>query len=285
MAVTAEAEPTQPDVAAREPVIRLVGIQKAFGDGGVILDGVDLDVYPNETLVIIGRSGTGKSVTLRHVIGLLEADEGEVYVFGQNLAELTKKELKRLRLKIGYLFQSGALINWLTIAENLALPLREHSPELTDDEIEAKVLEKLRLVEMAGAAEKYPAEISGGMRKRGGLARATILEPAIILYDEPTSGLDPVIATSIDELVIHTREALGVTQVVVTHDMESAYRIADRIAMLYEGKIIALGTPDEIRGHSSSIVQQFINGSSKGPITDMTEEGEDADKDEPKPSP
>ncbi len=248
------------------PVIRLRGLRKSFGDF-VVLDGVDLDVRPRETLVIIGRSGTGKSVTLRHIMGLLEPDEGEVFVFGRNLASLDIKQIKKLRLRIGYLFQSGALLNWMTIGENVALPLLEHSPGLSDAEVHKRVMEKLRLVEMENAVDKLPSQISGGMKKRGGLARSIILEPEIILYDEPTSGLDPVMASAINDLVIHTREVLGVTQVVVTHDMESAYRIADRVAMLYEGKIIALGTPEEIKRHENPIVQQFITGNSHGPIT------------------
>jgi len=250
------------------PIIRLVGLHKRFGEH-VVLDGVDLEVRPRETLVIIGRSGTGKSVTLRHIMGILDPDAGEVHVFGKKLSTLTPRETKKIRLRIGYLFQSGALINWLTIGENVALPLLEHSPGLSPKEVEERVTEKLRLVEMQDAVDRYPPEISGGMKKRGGLARAVILDPEIILYDEPTSGLDPVLASAINELVIHTREVLGVTQLIVTHDMESAYRIADRIAMLYEGKIIALGSPEEIRAHPDLVVRQFITGSSTGPITNQ----------------
>jgi phospholipid/cholesterol/gamma-HCH transport system ATP-binding protein len=254
-----------------KPVVKLVGVYKSFGNFKV-LDGVDLEIFPRETLVIIGQSGTGKSVTLRHIIGLLEPDGGKVEVFGRDLSTLNSKEIKELRRRIGYLFQSGALINWMTIEDNVALPLQERDPKLPATEVHKRVLEKLRLVNMENALHKFPSDISGGMKKRGGLARAIILEPEIILYDEPTSGLDPVIAATVDELVNHTRNTLGVTQVVVTHDMESAYRIADRIAMLYQGKIIAIGTPDEIRSHPDPLVQQFITGSSKGPITSGTEE-------------
>ena len=248
------------------PVVELASVYKSFGDFKVH-DGVDLEIDPRETLVIIGQSGTGKSVTLRHIVGLLAPDSGTVKVFGRDLSTLTDTELKEFRLRIGYLFQSGALINWMRIEDNVALPLQERHPKLPAAEIRQRVLEKLRLVNMETALEKFPAEISGGMKKRGGLARAIILDPEIILYDEPTSGLDPVIAATVDELVNHTRDTLGVTQVVVTHDMESAYRIADRIAMLYQGKIIALGTPEEIRSNSNPLVQQFITGSSKGPMT------------------
>ncbi len=256
--------PSSPD---QKPVIELIDVHKNLS-GLWVLRGVHLEVYPRETMVIIGRSGTGKSVTLRHIVGLMGPDQGEVRVLGKNLAGLSTRELEELRLRIGFLFQSGALINWFTIRENVALPLLEHRRHMKASEVEKRVLEKLRLVEMEGAVNKYPAQISGGMKKRGGLARAVILDPEVILYDEPTSGLDPVMAATINELVVHTRDALGVTQVVVTHDMESAYRIADRIAMLFDGKIIALGTPEEIKKHPDPIVQQFITGSSKGPITD-----------------
>ena len=255
-----------------DAVIELEDVYKALG-GSPILRGMNLSVRPGETLVIIGLSGTGKSVTLRHIVGLMPPDSGVVRIFKQDLATKSRAELRALRLHMGYLFQSGALINWMTIRENVALPLIEHRPRWSAEEMNEKVLEKLRLVNMEDAADKYPFEISGGMKKRGGLARAIVLEPEIVLYDEPTSGLDPVIAASIDDLVIHTREALGTSQVVVTHDMDSAYRIADRIAMLWEGRIVAIGNPDEIRGHPDPLVQQFINGRSEGPITDkLTEE-------------
>jgi phospholipid/cholesterol/gamma-HCH transport system ATP-binding protein len=168
---------------------------------------------------------------------------------------------------MGYLFQSGALLNWMTIGENVELPLREHRRRMSAAEREEKVREKLDLDEMEPARHKYPAEVSGGMKKRAALARAIVLEPEIILYDEPTSGLDPVIANTINDLIVHTREVLGATQIVVTHDMESAYRIADRIAMLYEGKIIEAGSVEEIRSSKNPVVQQFITGNTKGPLS------------------
>jgi len=250
-----------------KPVVELEGVYKSF-QGAQVLRGVDLEIFPRETLVIIGRSGSGKSVTLKHIVGLLAPDQGRVRVFGEDLSGVDYQELLAIRLKIGYLFQSGALLNWMTIEDNVALPLREHRRKLSVREVEKRVREKLELVELGGAGKKHPGEISGGMKKRAGLARAIILDPEIILYDEPTAGLDPVMASTINDLVIHTREVLRVTQVVVTHDMESAFRIADRIAMLFEGRIIATGSPQEIKTSKDPIVQQFITGSSRGPITD-----------------
>ncbi|HAK97360.1 MAG TPA: ABC transporter ATP-binding protein [Planctomycetes bacterium] len=241
-------------------------VWKAF-NGTPVLAGVTLGIEEGETLVIIGRSGTGKSVTLKHIIGLMAPDRGRVHVFGRDIATLSRRELLAMRLKIGYLFQGGALLNWLTVAENVALPLREHRHELQDGEIARIVREKLDIVEMLPARDKYPSEISGGMQKRAGLARAIVMDPSIILYDEPTSGLDPVMSGAINQLVRRTQQVTGATQLVVTHDMASAYAIADRIAMLYEGRIIAAGTPAEIRECADPVVAQFIRGDPSGPIT------------------
>lgn len=248
-----------------DAVVELVGVERAF-EGHPVLRGVDLEIVPRETLVIIGRSGTGKSVLLRHITALEKADAGAVRVFGEDVGLVGKRRLRAIRQRLGLLFQSGALLNWMTIEENVALPLTHHRPNLSREEVEARVVDKLRLVGMESARAKMPGEISGGMKKRAALARATILDPDLVLYDEPTSGLDPVIASTINELIRRTNEALGTTQVVVTHDMESAYSIADRIAMLYEGRIIALGTPTEIREWSDPIVQQFIRGATDGPL-------------------
>ncbi len=249
-----------------QSIIELTGVHRSF-NGSPVLRGVDLSVREGETLVIIGRSGTGKSVALKHIMGLMLPDRGTVAIFGKDLATLPQRQLLAMRLRIGYLFQGGALLNWLTIAENVALPLREHRPELSDLEIQTIVAKKLEVVEMLPARGKLPSEVSGGMKKRAGLARAIVLDPAIILYDEPTSGLDPVMAASINKLVCHTREVTGATQVVVTHDMESAYTIADRIAMLYRGRIIAVGTPRAIKKTDDPVVRQFISGDPEGPIT------------------
>ena len=247
-------------------VVDLKNVEKSFGEEKV-LRGLDLQVRGRETLVIIGKSGSGKSVTIRHIVGIEAPDAGQVLVFGQDLSALGKRERNRIRLRMGYLFQSGALLNWMTVAQNVELPLLEHRRDLRAADRKKLVLEKLRLVEMEDAAEKYPDEISGGMKKRAALARAVILEPEIILYDEPTSGLDPVIANTINDLIIQTAKTLAPTQIVVTHDMESANRIGDRIAMLYEGKIIAIGTPAEVKSSKDPIVHQFITGATEGPLS------------------
>jgi phospholipid/cholesterol/gamma-HCH transport system ATP-binding protein len=248
-----------------EVPVELFGVKKSFGNHPV-LRGVDLSARARETLVIIGRSGSGKSVTLRHIVGIEDQDSGRVKVFGTDLKTASKAQLHEIRSRIGFLFQSGALLNWMNIEENVALPLIEHDRKIPPEQVEKRVLQKLRLVGMESARKKLPSEISGGMKKRAALARATILDPDLVLYDEPTSGLDPVIANTINDLINRTKQALGTTQIVVTHDMESAYRIADRIAMLYEGQIVALGTPGEIQTSTNPVVKQFINGQTDGPL-------------------
>jgi len=248
-----------------EEVMRLENLQIRLG-GVPILRGLDLSIFKGETFVIIGRSGTGKSVTLKNILGLLRPDEGRVIIYGQDMTGLPEKQYAEVRKKFGVLFQSGALINWLSVGENVALPLREHTG-LDEQEIRFRVKEKLDLVDMGDAIGKMPSEISGGMKKRAGLARAIILDPQIVLYDEPTSGLDPVLSNQINELVLRMQETLGITSVVVTHDMQSAYMIGDRICMLYDGRIIQTGTRDEIRNTDDSVVRQFIHGETKGPIT------------------
>ncbi len=251
-------------------IIEIKGLWKSF-NGTPVLQGVDLDVRKGETLVIIGRSGTGKSVTLKNIMGLLMPDRGTVKVFGTDIASLNRKEILKLRLKIGYLFQNGALLNWMSIGDNVTLPLLEHKPELSKEAMRRIVEKKLEIVELDNAGDKFPSEISGGMKKRAGLARAIVMDPEIILYDEPTSGLDPVMAGSINELVRHTQNVTSATQLVVSHDMDSAFSIADRIAMLYQGRIIALGTPEELKRHDDPVVQQFISGNPDGPITNKQE--------------
>lgn len=237
-------------------MIRLQNIHKSFG-ATQVLHGIDLHVKKGETLVIVGPSGTGKSVTLQHTLGLLHPDEGEVLIDGADLSSAKGKELKRLRDKFGVLFQSGALINWLSVGDNIALPLMERT-KLRDKEIAEKVNHVLTLVGMEGVENKMPSEISGGMKKRAGLARAIVTDPEIILYDEPTSGLDPVLSRKIDKLITDLKRKLKITSIVVTHDMISAFAMADKIAMLHGGKVIEEGTVKEFRNSTNPIVQEFI---------------------------
>ncbi len=245
-------------------MIELKGVCKVLG-GEPVLDGLDLRIERGETMVIIGRSGCGKSVTFKHMVGLIRADSGTVTVDGVEVGSLDKRGLFELRKKFGVLFQSSALINWLSVFGNVALPLREHT-RLRPAEIRDIVMEKLSLFDLQDHADKMPSDLSGGMRKRVGLARAIVRDPQIILYDEPTTGLDPVMASRINRLIIDVKQKLGVTSVVVTHDMTSAYTVADRIAMLYRGRIIEVGSPDEIRNTSNPVVRQFIEGNTEGPM-------------------
>lgn len=230
-----------------------------------VLDGVTLDIRKGESIVIIGQSGTGKSVLLKHLVRLIEPDAGAIYFDGQNIADLSGKDLIAMRRRFGLLFQSAALFDSLTVAENVGLGLRE-SRSLDDDQIEEVVYSRLELVGLAGAAEKYPAELSGGMRKRVGLARAIATNPEVLLYDEPTTGLDPITADVINDLIVELNHKLNVTSVAVTHDMSSAFKIADRIVMLFGGKIVFDGSPDQARRTDNPIVRQFITGSANGPI-------------------
>lgn len=239
-------------------MIQLVDVHKAFGPKEV-LKGFSLEVPVGETMVIIGYSGTGKSVAIKHIVGLLTADSGDVLVDGEEVSELRRDSLSRLRSKIGYVFQFAALFDSLTIGENVAMALK-HDRTLTDLEIRKKVSESLALVDLPDVESKYPAELSGGMRKRVGIARAIVKRPKYLLYDEPTTGLDPVTSAVIDQLMIRMRETLGVTGVVITHDMRSAYAVGTRIAMLYEGRVRQTGTVAEIQQTTDPIVRQFIEG-------------------------
>ncbi|HEY3220170.1 MAG TPA: ATP-binding cassette domain-containing protein [Gemmatimonadales bacterium] len=238
-------------------MIEFQDLQKGF-DGKEVLRGLSLRIRDGETVVIIGYSGTGKSVALKHIVGLLHPDAGDVIVDGHAVSTLDRDGLTALREGIGYVFQFAALFDSLTVAENLALGLRRR--RVSADEIEDRVREALALVDLSGTEDRMPAELSGGMRKRVGIARAIALRPRYILYDEPTTGLDPVTSAVIDRLMVRTREHLGVTGVVVTHDMRSAYTVGDRIAMLYEGRIRQVGTVAEIQETEDSVVRQFIEG-------------------------
>jgi phospholipid/cholesterol/gamma-HCH transport system ATP-binding protein len=245
-------------------VIVLENVHKKFGQRE-ILRGLTVEIPRGETVCLIGGSGTGKSVTLKHIMRLLEPDEGKIILDGVDISHIHGTPLVEARKKLGVLFQSAALLQWLTIGENVALPLRENT-NLPEAEIEKRVNEILNLLQIPHAKDLFPNQISGGMQKRAGLARAVVMKPQVILYDEPTSGLDPVKTALVDEMILDMQEKLNVTQVVITHDMTSAYRISDRIAMLYEGRVIQYGTPDEIRNTTHPIVRQFIEGLTKGPI-------------------
>ncbi len=241
-------------------MIEFKDVHKSFDDK-VVLDGVTLTVNDGETMVIIGQSGTGKSVFLKHIVGLLEPDSGSVEVDGRVVHELGRNALMDLRSTIGYVFQFAALFDSMNVRDNLALGLERRG--IPEREIEVRVKDALTLVGLSGTEETMPAELSGGMRKRVGIARAIALKPRYILYDEPTSGLDPVTSAMMNELMIRTREKTGVTSIVVTHDMNSAYIVGDRIAMLYRGKIRQQGTVDEIRRSHDPVVRQFIEGRSE----------------------
>jgi phospholipid/cholesterol/gamma-HCH transport system ATP-binding protein len=244
-------------------VIRIRGLRKKLGSRWV-LDGVDLDIPEGKTLVVMGRSGTGKSVLLKHIIGLMQPDAGTIEVDGDPIVGVPTNELNRVRKRFGMLFQSAALFDSLSVGENVALPLREHT-KLTDAEIRHKVAERLDWVGLEGVEDTVPASLSGGMRKRVGLARALAMDPAYILYDEPTTGLDPIMSDVINRLIRSLQARIGVTSVVVTHDLRSAYHVGDVMAMLNQGHVVFTGTPDEARSTSDPFVHQFIEGSSEGP--------------------
>ena len=257
-----------------QPVIRVVNLVKRF-EGRAVLNGINLEVHKGRTLVIMGGSGCGKSTLLRHMIASMWPEEGYVEMFGRNLGEMDDRELDKTRKRFGILFQSGALFNSMTVGENIALPLREHS-SLDDHTIEVMVRMKLELVGLRHAVDLMPSEISGGMKKRAGLARAMALDPEILFYDEPSAGLDPVTSAEIDQLMMDLTQKLGVASVVVTHEMDSAFRIADRMIMLDGGKVLKAGPRSEFEAirdaaptgeTTHDLIRQFLRGDSDGPIT------------------
>ena len=260
---------SQADISYRpmlaENAVELCDLTKQLG-ARAVLDGVNLAILKGETMSVIGGSGAGKSVMLKHIVGLMKPDRGCVKVNGTIVSNGDREALEAARRKIGFCFQGSALLNSLSVFENVALPLREHET-LGEDEIRKRVEEKLALVGLADAGVKLPAEISGGMKKRVGLARAVIRNPEIILYDEPTAGLDPVMGTAINDLILDMQKKLNVTSVLVTHDMSSTFRVSNRIAMLVKGRIVKLGTPAEFRASDDPMIQQFIYGESEGPLT------------------
>lgn len=245
-------------------MIKIIELYKAFGSKQV-LKGVNLTVEKGESMVVIGGSGSGKSVLIKHIIGILRPDSGDVLIDGINIGKLKEKELYQVRKKFGMLFQGAALFDSLRVWENVGFALLRER-KYTEKQVKEIAIEKLRLVGLVGVEDLMPAELSGGMRKRVGLARAIAHGPEIILYDEPTTGLDPIMADAINDLIIEMKKKLNVTSVTITHDMHSAYKIADRIAMLYDGKILEIGTPEEIKASENPYVRQFITGSAIGPI-------------------
>jgi len=245
-------------------MIQIVDLHKSFG-GKKVLDGVNLDIQRGETVVIIGQSGSGKSVLIKHMIGILKPDKGEIYIDGTEICCLSEDDFYKLRKRFGMLFQGAALFDSLTVGQNVAFGLERYRV-FSEEEKTKAVRESLAMVGLRGIETLMPHELSGGMKKRVGLARAIAYGPEIILYDEPSTGIDPIRADAINDLIIQMQREMGVTSVVITHDMVSAYKIADRIAMLYEGKIIQEGTPEEIKKTQNEVVQQFIHGMAKGPI-------------------
>ncbi len=239
-------------------MIEVRDLQKSFGTQKV-LDGVSFRIENGESVVIIGRSGGGKSVLLKHLIGLIQPDAGEVLIDGENIGPLNERQLLRVRRKFGMVFQGAALFDSLTVAENVAFGLRRHE-DFTEAEIAKRVAKTLEVVDLPGTENKNPAELSGGMRKRVGLARAIIYEPQIVLYDEPTTGLDPIVSDSIDQLMIRVRDHFKVTTVVVTHDMRTARRVGQRVLMLHDKKIYASGAPEEFFTSKDPVVRQFVDG-------------------------
>ncbi len=241
-----------------EAVISLRQLNITFGTH-TVLDNIDLDVYKGETLAVLGPSGTGKSTVLRSIIGLLEPNGGQIFIQGEDVSGLDEDGWNRLRMKMGMVFQYSALFDFLTVGENVAFGLRQHTDK-SDEEIQGIVTQMLDLVGLPGTQDLYPAELSGGMKKRVGLARAIAVNPEIVLYDEPTAGLDPIMSRNISRLIKKTQEQLHVTSVLVTHDMQSAFYAADRVAMLYEGHIVAIGTAEEMKNSTNPIVKAFIEG-------------------------
>ena len=249
-----------------KPMISLQHVDKTLG-GKAVLKNLSIDIAAGESVVIVGGSGVGKSVTLKHIIGLIQPDRGQVLVDGKDIGTMKERELNVFRQRFGMAFQEGALFDSMSVFENIAFPLRRHT-RMTEEEIRTRVEECLDQVHLTGVDGKRPSELSGGMRRRVGFARAISLKPAILLFDEPTTGLDPVISDVVAELIVEMDRSLNTTTVTITHDMKVAFKIADRVAMLFNGAIIERGTPDEFQRSPNPMVQQFIEGRAQGPLTE-----------------
>lgn len=247
-----------------EPIIQIIDLHKSFGDVSV-LKGLNLNIAQGKITFVIGRSGGGKSVLIKLIIGLLKPDRGQILIEGQDIAPLGEHSLNRIRQRFGMLFQNAALFDSLTIEENIAFPLQTHT-RLKEKEIKELVQQKMAMVGLKDVEDKMLTEISGGMRKRIGLARAIILEPEILLFDEPTTGIDPIMAEVIDDLIIQTQKRTDVTSIVISHDIPATLRIAHKVAMIYEGQIVIYGTPEEIQASDNPVVQQFLKGEGEGPM-------------------
>ena len=245
-------------------MIKIVNLKKAFG-AKKVLDGLDLEIESGKITVIIGRSGEGKSVLLKHIIGLMKPDEGSIDLDGQDITTISEREFNEVRKRFGMLFQGAALFDSMSVAQNVGFPLKEHT-DLHDEDILKVVSDKLRRVGLVGVEDMMPSDLSGGMKKRVGLARAIVMDPEIVLFDEPTTGLDPIMSDSIADLVLDTQRDLKTTYVLITHDIPFTYKIADKIAMLHEGRIIEQGSVEEMKANPNPIVRQFLEGRAEGPI-------------------
>lgn len=252
-------------MSEKKPIVEVQNLTKSFG-GRKVLDGVSLDIYQGEIFVILGGSGCGKSTLLRHMTGAIKPDAGKAFLFGKDLTTVeNEEEMEKIKRRFGMSFQSSALMDYLNVEDNVSLPLKEHT-NLDPQIISIIVKMKLNLVGLHGFENLMPSMLSGGMKKRVGLARAIAMDPEVVFYDEPTAGLDPVVCAVVDKLIVDLSKKLLLTSVVVTHNMESVYRIADRVAMLHKGKVLEVGTPEQIRHSTNPIVQQFIKGEIEGPI-------------------
>jgi len=245
-------------------MIEIIDLKKSF-NGKVVLNGVDLSIEKGKITVIIGRSGEGKSVLIKHIIGLLKPDSGKILIDGHDMTKMREREFIEVLKRFGMLFQGAALFDSMTVAGNVGFPLKEHT-DLSDKEIRKIVSEKLRRVGLVGVEDMMPADLSGGMKKRVGLARAIVMDPEIVLFDEPTTGVDPILADSIADLMLETQRALKTTYIAITHDIQLTYKIADKVAMLHQGKIVEQGAVEEMKKNPNPLLRQFLTGSAQGPI-------------------